>query len=163
MLTVLLALLALRFEDNVVRSIPRKSAIGIMERWCLEIQLQNDDILTIDGDTDIRMTDDSLHGPFKLVQEPQEDTELTNIRNVIQWLEKDSSNKKGVFVAFVEDEESMLGFIEVFKTGIQVNGFMSRPLIEPREHNTARSMLALEFLDMASSADINILFIFELT
>lgn len=55
-------------------------------------------------------TDDSLHGPFKLVQEPQEDAEITNIRNVISWLETNSSNnKKGVFVAIVDYEESMLG------------------------------------------------------
>lgn len=161
MLTVLLLAFALKIENNRVHSIPQKSAVSLMERWCLEIQLQSDDVIDIDGNTDIRMTEDSIYGPFKLIQEPQKNEEIARIRDVIQWLKKDHPSNKGVFVAIVENEECMLGFIEVFNSNIQVNGFMSRPFIEADAHNTARSMLALEFLDMASSVDMNILFLFE--
>lgn len=161
MFNILVIVLSLNIEHNRVRSIPTKAAISTMKRWCLEIQLQNDEIVDMDGDFDMRMTDDSISGPFRLWNEPQEDKNINDIKRVIEWLENKRSKNKGVFVAIVEEEECMLGFIQNIKSGIQVNGFMSRPFIEAKEHNIARSMLALEFLDMASSIDKNILFIFE--
>ena len=79
----------------------------------------------------------------------------------MNWVRVESSkSKKGVFVALIDNDEKMLGFVETSDRGIQVNGFLSQPYIDVEVHNEARSLLALQFLDMASESGTNILFLF---
>tara|TARA_A100001011_G_C14148641_1_gene773010 strand:+ start:220 stop:618 length:399 start_codon:yes stop_codon:yes gene_type:complete len=132
-----------------------------MQRWCLEIKLNNEDIEAIDGDIDIRITDDSLNGPFKLY-DFQEDSEISRIHEIISWIQRKSfKTKKGIFVAIIENEEQMLAFVEVSSSRIQVNGFLASPIINTNLHNTAQSMLILELIDMAYNSDSNIIFLFS--
>jgi hypothetical protein len=110
------------------------------------------------------MKDDNFFSqPFSLFSKPPEDTRIKNMKQIIRWLENKQQKNKGVLVAIVQEEECMFGFIQYLEAGIQVNGFMSHPFIDVDVHKTARTMLALEFLDMASSIDKNILFLFEST
>ena len=162
MISIVVFTLSLNINSNkYVRSIPVSHATSLMQRWCLEIKLNNEDISAIDGDIDFRITDDSLSGPFKLY-DFQENSEILNICNIIAWIQKQTLKvKKGVFVAIIENEEQMLAFVEVSSSSIQVNGFLASPLINTDLHNTAQSMLILELVDMAHNSDSNIIFLFS--
>lgn len=155
--------LALHLGGNkFVRSIPVNDAVVMMQKWCLELKLQNDEVTSMDGDIDIRMTDDSLSGPFKLVREPEDNSDIANIRDIMTWVQHQAfRSKKGVFVAIINGDPQMLSFVQVFKNKIHVHGFLSCPSTDPYTHNEARSMLVLELLDMASNSETNILFLFE--
>lgn len=145
--------------NGIVRSIPVKDALTIMQKWSLEYKLQMNDN---DQDFFDRMTDDSISGPFKLNNNQEENKDIVNIRNIMQWIQVESSDaKKGIFVALIEDNESMLAFVQKYPNGIQVNGFLPCPFIDAETHNAARSALALTLLDMASNADTDIVFRFD--
>ena len=93
--------------------------------------------------------------------EQEEDKDIKNIDNIITWVQVEKyESKKGVFVAVIDDCESMLSFVENYDNRIVVCGFLSCPFIEPDVHNAARTALALNFLDMASDTDKDILFRF---
>ena len=147
--------------NGIVRSIPVKYALTIMQKWSLEYKLQMNDY--DQEDFFDRMTDDSISGPFKLnIMNQEENKDVVNIRNIMQWIQVESSDaKKGIFVALIEDNESMLAFVQKYPNGIQVNGFLPCPFIDAETHNAARSALALTLLDMASNADTDIVFRFD--
>lgn len=147
--------------NGIVRSIPVNDALTIMRKWSLEYKLQMND----NDNEDIfnRMTDDSISGPFKLnMLNQEENKDIVNIRNIMKWIQVESSDaKKGIFVALIEDDESMLAFVQKYPNGIEVNGFLPCPFIDADTHNAARSALALTLLDMASNADTDIVFRFN--
>ena len=150
---------------GIVRSVPISTAITIMKRWSLEYEIGMEYDGDYDGDTDIthRMTDDSISGPFKLIDVVEDDTsDVSQIRKIIQWILIENKRfKKGVFVVCIDEKDSMMSFIEKHQSGIQVNGFLACPYIDAEIHNRARSALALSLLDMSSESDSDILFKFD--
>lgn len=159
-----ICILSLHIDRNkYVRSVSNTYATNLMQRWCLEIKMNDDDITSTDGDTDLdyRVTDDSLNGPFKLVH-IQENSDILIIHRIIKWIETNTFNsKKGVFVAIIDNQEKMLGFVENHSSIIQVNGFLAYPFIDNQEHIAAQSMLVLELIDMAHHNKKNIKFLFS--
>ena len=159
-------IVSLNIGNNcIVNSISTSQATLILNRWLLEIKLHEDIDMPYDGEIDVRITDDSLSGPFKLRDtiESVENQDIKNIKDIINWLSYRHKNiKKEVFVSLIDNDEKMMTFVtEDKKKYIQVNGFISCPFIDNDNHKIARSSLALELLDMASSKEKDIFFVFK--
>lgn len=153
---------SLEFGNNlVVRSISSHEALIVMKKWCLDIQISDDSIITEDGDTDIRITDDSYSGPFKLnIHDYEENKKIKQIKEVADWL-SGSRKKNGIFVSVIDESEKMLAFVEKKNKNVRVNGFLAHPFIDYLEHESSKSALALTLLEIASDNDENILFVFD--
>lgn len=147
---------------GTVRSIPSTTAILLMQRWSLEYIVSADDD-ELDLHIFERVTDDSISGPFKLNSfEHEHHVEIENIRRITRWIQAVHPDlRKGIYLASIDGDDSMLGFVEVHRHGIQVNGFLPRPFMDADIHNAARYVLALQFLNMASEADTDIVFRFS--
>tara|TARA_B100001989_G_scaffold253156_1_gene238482 strand:+ start:4750 stop:5262 length:513 start_codon:yes stop_codon:yes gene_type:complete len=153
---------SLDFGKNlVVRSIPKHEALIVMKKWCLDIKLIEDSDIPEDGDIDLRVTDDSYSGPFRLIMhEHKENEKINDIRKISNWLSH-TRKKNGVYVSIINDDEKMFAFIEKKNKYVQVNGFLAHPFIDTSEHESSRSALALTLLDIASENNEDIFFIFE--
>ena len=147
---------------GIVRSIPSTTAVLLMQKWSLEYIVSADEN-HLDLHIFERMTDDSISGPFKLdTNEHEHHAEIKNIQSIARWVEAVNPDaRKGIYLASIEGDDSMLAFVEVHRQGIHVNGFLPRPFLDAEMHNAARSILALQLLDMASEADTNIVFRFS--
>lgn len=134
--------MSLHIGNNcIVRSISTNHALHLLQRWSLELQIHSD--TTPQFDSFIT------------------DNESKNIEELANWIIFNHTDvRKGIFVSYIDEIETMIAFIENRRTHIQVNGFLSCPMIDNDTHLIARSSLALELLDMASSNDENIVFIF---
>jgi hypothetical protein len=142
------AVSALNYENNcAVRPISTQEAITVLQKWSLEIQISSQ---FFDVTDDFVTTDTS------------ENNNVQNINKISSWLShKHKNTYKSVFVSLIDDNEKMMAFTEKKKTHVQVNGFLACPFIEYDTHLLARSNLALELLDLASTNDDNILFVFD--
>ena len=142
------AVSALNFGNNcAVHSISTQEAITVLQKWSLEIQISSQ---LFDVTDDFAVTDLS------------ENNSVQNIKKVSSWLaHKHENTHKSVFVSLIDDTEMMMAFTEKKKTHVQVNGFLACPFIENDTHILARSNLALELLDLASTNDDNIIFVFD--
>ena len=153
---------SLEFGNNLaVKSISSHEALIVMKKWCLDIQINDDSVITEDGDTDIRITDDSYSGAFKLkINDYEENKQIKQIKEVSDWL-SGSHKKNGIFVSVIDENEKMLAFVEKENKYVRVNGFLAHPFIDSLEHESSKSALALTLLDIASENDENILFVFN--
>ena len=147
-------------------SIPR--AAHLLRQWVLEMKYNDDtDVGSEDGLTDIdtRVTDDSLSGPFRLVQ-PDADVneELLQVHHVIQWMQRTTPRtKKAVFVAkdaLDDDKEQALAFFQTNNRLLTVNGYIVSPHVD-EGGSDLRAALALELLNLASSNQCSITFLHE--
>ena len=156
----LLVFVGCMINQRVV-SLPVSTAKHILQKWIMEVKIQDENLAP--DDLDLRITDDSFSGPFKLEgMEATENEDISHMHNVMNWVQTETFySTKGIFAAIIDEEEKMMGFIQKYKNKIQVHGFLSRPNIDAETHETVKQMLALEFLEIASSAEKNILFLFE--
>ena len=156
--------ICLNLGNHVVRPISSQEAILILQKWSLEIQINDIVDMPEDGETDVRVTEDSLHGPFSLSRFMESENEdISNMKKVSNWLSYEHHRiQKSVFVSIIDNDEKMMALIEKKSNLIQVNGFIACPFIDIDTHKIAKSILALELLEMASKNDDNILFIFNI-
>jgi hypothetical protein len=132
---VYLSLLIPKYFDgkqNNIRSIPINKAVGILNTWSLEINLQCDDI--------------------------QESNDYEYIHYTISWLRYGHNRyfvKKGVF--YIQDE--IMAFVKSNKKNMIVNGFIICPTIEDSEYqNRLRTQVAVELLNIASETSTSLTF-----
>jgi hypothetical protein len=153
---------SLEFGKNlVVRSISNHEAQLVMKKWCLDIKLIEESDIPEDGEVDLRVTDDSYSGPFRLIMhENKENEKINNIRRISSWLSH-TKRKSGIYASIINDDEKMFAFIEKKNKYVQINGFLAHPFIDASEHESSRSALALTLLDIASENNEDILFIFN--
>ena len=109
-------IVSLNIGNNcIVNSISTSQATLILNRWLLEIKLHEDIDMPYDGEIDVRITDDSLSGPFKLRDtiESVENQDIKNIKDIINWLSYRHNNiKKEVFVSLIDNDEKMMTFVK---------------------------------------------------
>ena len=142
-LLLITAVTALNFGNNcAVRCISSPQAIAVLQKWSLEIQISS-----------------QLHTSLDITTNLSENNSVKNINKIVSWLANTDTN--GVYVSLIDETEKMMAFTEKKKTHVQVNGFLACPFIDNDAHLVARSNLALELLDVASTNDDNIIFVFD--
>lgn len=153
-------------------SIPR--AARVLEGWVLEMKYHMDSEAAEtfpDGitDVDLRRTDDSISGPFRLPPDPADAgdaaaaEQLVRIHDVIVWIRnKTPRRQKSVFAVVATTEafakEQALAFVETRGTEVTVNGYITSPHVADGDADL-RALLALELLNVATASDSSLTFL----
>lgn len=135
----------------------KQNANAVLSQWLLEYQFQEDDATPI-TDVDIRYTDDTLEGPFKMSLEDPEDSnkDMELLQEIIEWSEHDNQLQLYSLVDVETNEDQVVGLLRREKD-LRVYGFCVSPTTE-YETKELCSLLALEFLLLASDEETPLTF-----
>lgn len=136
----------------------KKNANSVLSQWLLEYQFQEEDASPL-LDTEIRYTDDTLEGPFKLSMDDElfnrnQDMEL--LKEIIEWSDRDKQLELYSLVDVETNEDQIVGLLRK-ERDLRVYGFCVSPTSE-YETKELCSLLALEFLQLASDAETPLTF-----
>lgn len=135
----------------------KQNARAVLSQWLLEYQFQEEDATPL-TDVDVRYTDDTLDGPFRMElndgENANKDIEL--LQEIIEWSEHDSQLQLYSLVDTETNEDQVVGLLRR-ERDLRVYGFCASPttVYETRE---LCSLMALEFLQLASDEETPLTF-----
>lgn len=145
-------------NDLFFRSISRQHAHSIMSQWMLEFQFQDGDAVPT-TDVDVRYTDDSISGPFRLHQAGEsENSDIVMLSEVMEWTKTDDELELYSLAHAQDGENHILSMLKYEEDCMKVYGFCISPTTEYETRDLC-SLMALEILTLASDLETSLTFL----